>query len=162
MKGNDIMGKKDEEIARLKAENEKFMNVFKTKEKLVVEQQAMISSQLDELNEAQAKNKGLTEQNQRLGNKLDSDREAYAERAKQLEVDSKKVLADMRVEFEHLDNVKQVLDLEVNVSGLNADDIPTTLDKAVVLMKDRLKELDLADKYNILAHPQTLKLKLLE
>lgn len=135
------MGKKDEEIARLKAE----LGTTEIARK-----------------ELLAKNKGLTEQNQRLGNKLDSDREAYSERVKKLEEDSKKVLADMRVEFEHLDNVKMPLDLEVNVTGLNADDIPATLDKAVALMTDRLKELGLADKYNIIAHPQTLKLKLLE
>lgn len=148
MKGNDIMGKKDEEIARLNAINEKLKRNLDEDTELI--------------KELEAKKKGLTEQNQRLGDKMDKDREAYAERLKKIEVDSKEALEEIRKEFEHLDNIKTPLDLEVNVTGINdAKDISDTLNKAVTLMEDRFEKLGLGGKYNIIAHPHTMKLGLL-
>jgi len=125
------MGKKDEEIVKLN----------------------------DELAKLLAKNKGLTENNQQLNEQIADMKANFKERLEQIQKDSQEAIKLIRKEFEHLENIKTPLDLEVDVTG--CQDIPKTLDDAVKLMESRFEDLGLGGKYNIIAHPHTMKLKIL-
>ena len=138
MKGNDSMGKKDEEISRLNAE---------------------LSATRKTVDELAAKNRGLTENNQQLNDKIAKMDDKHKQVVTELQAGYQASVDTLKKEYEHLDNMKIPLDLEVDVTG--CQNIPETLDAAVALMESRFEALGLGGKYNIIAHPHSMKIKLL-
>lgn len=132
------MSKKDEEISRLNAE---LAQAQKANKDLL------------------AKNEGLTANNQQLHDKIAQMDARHKTIVDELKAGFQVNLDLVRKEYEHLDNMKIPLDLEVDVTG--CQDIPATLDNAVKLMESRFEALGLGGKYNIIAHPHSMKLKLL-
>lgn len=127
------MGKKDDEIARLEKDKE-----ILTKDRLNAEKKIeTLKEEIDTLNATQSE-------------ALQGQQEIYNAN-----------IAKMQEQVQAMSERRGLMVLVVNTTGADASDYERLCDAAVELMTNRLEELGLKDKYNILAHPHTMALNII-